>query len=199
MRLDLSNNRTKHYLHGLLPGAPNAPLQYLRLCGCGLSDGDLRYLQNSHHASELRHLDLSENTLNGERLPALLGVLRSVAGQLSVLEVENCGLQQEDLAELFRTCRLMQSLRFLNLSRNDNLTTDLILANLENFSDMHSLEVLRMSFPRECYELPDNDEEIEAFKVTLSHRISSLFNSLCERKRRKPIKFVLTQSSFDLI
>ena len=196
-RLDLSNNKTKTGLFKILSGIQQ-PLEYLRLCGCGLSEWDLTYLKGSHHTSGLRHLDLSENSLSGSKCDILLGLIEKVAPQLTILEVENCQFTQPNFFGLFTKCSCLQALKFLNMSRNDDLVTDLILDNVGKFVDMVSLDVLRMSFPRECYELADSDDAIETFKITLSHRISSLMNSMCDRVGRRYIKFVLTQSRFDL-
>ena len=90
-RLDLSNNDLESRLGCLLRKMPSA-LSHLELSACGLSENDLAFLTNSHHANHIKVLDISENNL-GSQFQHFLALLRALK-TLVVLETENCSLQQ---------------------------------------------------------------------------------------------------------
>lgn len=190
VRLDLSNNRTRGALRLVLALVSAPGLRYLRLCGCGMAPSDLMHLKIAH--SNLQHLDLSENILgDGERFDLLLELLSATATHLRVLELESCRLSRVELTALFAVLGSMQTLQFLNLARNSELLAGFILDQLDCIASMSSLDVLRVSYPRECY-VADIDEDVEAVKVAVSQRLTALLGSVCAQKGRSHVRLEFT-------
>ena len=139
-RLDLSNNRTKHKLRRLLCEIPSG-LTYLRLCACGLSEADVTYLKHSHHSTTLTELDVSENQLGHERWRGVMSLLEALRGQLEIFEVEDCSIEQADFLTLFAELKMLSSLRFINVARNDSLCLTTLGDSCDVLTDLNSLQV----------------------------------------------------------
>ena len=196
-RLDLSNNRTKNMLHSVLAGIQ--PLEYLRLCGCVVSESDLAFLKSSQHAQSLQSLDLSENSFSGNAV--LFELLRSLSSeQLSVLELENCRLRDDEISSVFQHCKNLRALRLLNITRNDNLPLDAIEDNIPKIVELQSLEVLYMPLPQECYEGEDEIENVQMddFKFKVSVGLRAILRTVCEGKQRPVITLRLKDTKFEM-
>ena len=202
VRLDLSNNRLKHKLSEILPQV-SKPLEYLRLCACGLKDTDIIYLGLSHHTSGLRELDISENCL-GETFTDVITVLNVLSPKLQVLEMEDCGISTPDWIQLFATCPKLQHLHFWNISRNSQLTDSVLaqgVSSIANIARMDHLEALKLSYPQECYqEVMEEGEEgngngnhgstLQA-EQSFHRRFTVLMGFACQLCHRTPIKLVM--------
>jgi len=178
-RLDLSNNRTKSKLSRLLSGLPKQ-LEYLKLCGCGLSESDLRYLKDSHHANSLRELDISGNNLS-RLFPQVLSLLTALQNTLCILEMEECELDNQCMDEFFQSIAQFSCLQFLNLSRNKQLTSGVIDSALTSLVQLSRLQAVRLSYPVECFSfgsLEDHEDDLMEYAQSIRNRVEQLCNKL---------------------
>ena len=174
-RLDLSNNRIKHKVSQVL-GHLAQPLQYVKLAACCLSQDDLKYLRNSVHIRTITELDLSENNL-GEHLDVVVQILLHGGGQLKVLELEECKFNDLHFSSVADACHQMKQLRYLNFSKNALAFRTLmnVLPGIgKNMQD--SLEVLKLSYCRECYEGQD-DADIQTKKMEFRYSMEGALSS----------------------
>lgn len=183
-RLDLSNNRTEHKLRQLLKNVQR-PLEYLRICACGVRESDLYYLAASHHASALRHLDISENWF-GRKIPAVLVLLKSIAPTLQVLEMEDCDLEASDMDTMLALCPMLMCVRYWNIGYNNQLRSVLMLEHVENFAQMAQLQALQLSFPTDCFSSQQDENNI-LDKSQFSCNFLTRMGVLCERAGRPNI------------
>jgi Leucine-rich repeat (LRR) protein len=186
-RLDLSNNRTKTKLSRILSGMPKR-LEYLKLCGCGLSEGDVVYLKRSYHTYTLRELDISGNNINGvfRHVLDLLLVLQST---LRVLEMEECDLDNQSISTFFHSFSNFQQLQYLNISRNSRWSSSVLDHGMLGLCQLVSLEAVRVSYPTECYSVlnPDYVEEnIMEYTRSITHRVEQQ----CFKIGRSTLKLV---------
>ena len=184
-RLDLSNNRIKNKLRQITSGIPCA-LEYLKVSACGLTGQDLVYLAMSHHLAGLKELDLSENNL-GRHIVATQALMRAISDTIVVLELEDCDIEESYWKTLFANNTSMRNLRFMNISRNNNLSAEPLMTVTTQLTHVRSLEVVQASYPVECYlspfEMDVNDTAMEFF----SQKLTALINSICSRLQRLPI------------
>ena len=99
--------------------ANNANLQHLKLSGCLLtSTGVMKVAEalNCTKFSELSHLNLSGNAVNGEAITALFTVLAG-CGMLKVLELSNCSISEIETS-IFNKVFAVTTLTHLDLSKN---------------------------------------------------------------------------------
>uniref|UniRef100_UPI0037E82BDC leucine-rich repeat-containing protein 14 n=1 Tax=Semicossyphus pulcher TaxID=241346 RepID=UPI0037E82BDC len=111
-RLSLTALRLPGQLRVLLSSLPQ-PLEILELPYLSLSPADFAYLSNSHHASSLQQLDLSENHLDETTLPSVRRLLSQASSCLQHLSLSGCGLTDSLLALLLPSlggCRALKSL-----------------------------------------------------------------------------------------
>ena len=179
-RLDLSNNRTKSKLSRLLSGIPK-PLEYLKLCGCGLSESDLRYLRDSKHAKSLRELDISGNSLN-RLFPLVLDLLSALQSTLCIFEMEECALSSQSMDEFFQSVPRFSCLQFLNLTRNRQLTTSIVDHALTSLVQLTCLQAVRLSCPLDC--LSFHEDELMEYSQNIRNRVEEL----CSKLNRPPLK-----------
>lgn len=163
VRLDLSNNRIKWRLRQILMRI-ESPLQFLRLAACGLALTDLTYLAMSHHATALQELDLSENGL-GQSFGALLHLLKNIKSTVRVLELEDSSLRDEHMDSLSPSLKNATNLLYLNISGNVFLSERLYQLG-EAIAGLQDLQYVCMSYPRDCYILPSEEERKKQDFVT---------------------------------
>lgn len=94
------------------------PLEILELPYLSLSPADLAYLSCSHHASSLKQLDLSENSLDGNTLPSIRRLFSQASGSLEHLSLSGCSLTDSLLALLLPSLGCCWALKSLALALN---------------------------------------------------------------------------------
>lgn len=190
-RVDLGNNRLKHKVGQVLAGV-RLGLHYLKLCACCLSDQDLVYLQHCHHLQALQELDLSENHL-GRHPQHTLGLLQALAAlsPLVILQLEDCRIEEDLWKLLFTQTPSLQHLRFLNLSRNNELTAEPLMTLATQLTQLHNVEAVQASYPLECYVLPYPGQENDAAMDFFNQKLSALIASICRRLQRPTLKLNL--------
>ncbi|ELT96473.1 hypothetical protein CAPTEDRAFT_190719 [Capitella teleta] len=189
VRLDLSSNCIRGQLRPILSRIQR-PLQYLRLAGCCLTPSDLCYLGNSHHASQLTELDLSDNRL-GQHFSLVATLLAKMADTLVILEMEDTQLEEMDIIDMFKSARCLCKLQFWNIAKLYELSDSSLMEHIGDLVAMAMLRTVRLSFPSEVYVSTDEDE-IEHEKSVFERQSTNLLNSLCERKGRDAIAISYT-------
>ena len=124
-RLSLNGNRLTNKLGAILK--TSTKLEYLNVGGCQLRQIDVSFLAT---LTSLSHLDISSTQL-ANKLNVLKTVLMSL-GQLTILEMEDCGLNDECIRYLRPQLRSMKSLKALNLYFNKIYYLELDCAVLLN-------------------------------------------------------------------
>ena len=192
-RLDLSNNRTEHKLRQLLKNI-RRPLEYLRICACGVRESDLYYLAASHHATALQHLDISENWF-GRKIAAVLVLLKAVAPTLQVLEMEDCDLEASDMDTLLALCPMLTCVRFWNIGYNDQLRSAIVIEHAENIVQMRQLQAMQLSAPLDSFGSPQ-DEDMVIDNIQFIHRFTTRMSMLCERAGRPNVVVHVTGDGY---
>lgn len=138
--------------HSSLP----QPLEILELPYLSLSPADLAYLSCSHHASSLKQLDLSENTLDENTLPSIRRLLSQASSTLQHLSLSGCGLTDGLLALLLPSLGGCWALKSLALALNP-LSTAGLMDLMRMAVRIPSLRHLLYPNPLEDYQpgLPD--------------------------------------------
>ena len=165
-RLNLSNTRLTNQLQTVISKMP-ASLVYLELQYCYLSENDLIFLSQSHHANTLRALNVGHNNLGNlfEHFLCLVGVM---ACRLIVLETQLCSFQKDHLTYFFNTLsKRLCHLRFWNISENSPAPTATFMEHIKAITEHSSLEILRVSLPKELAG-PVSDQHRKEFVETLS-------------------------------
>ena len=124
-RLSLNGNRLTNKLGAILK--TSTKLEYLNVGGCQLRQIDVSFLAT---LTRLSHLDISSTQLANK-----LNVLKSVLGsleELTILEMEDCGLTDQCIRDLRPQLRSMKSLKALNLYFNKIYYLELDCAVLLN-------------------------------------------------------------------
>ena len=184
-RLDLSNNRMEHKLRQLLKNIQR-PLEYLRICACGVRESDLYYLATSRHATALQHLDISENWF-GRKITAVLVMLKAVAPTLNVLEMEDCDMEPSDMDALLAVCPMMTCVRFFNVAYNDQLRSARVIEHAENIAQMPQLQAVQLSAPLDCFGSAEDVNMVIDSSGQFIHRFTSRISMLCEQAGRPNI------------
>ena len=122
--LCLSKNRVgnagKHLARSIRNWGNNSPLQMLYLSNCGLQEEDCAdLLQSLLGCCNLTELNLSENTI-GKAARYLVESIRNwrIHPLLQTLYLQNCGLHEDDCAELLQSLLGCCNLMDLDLSGN---------------------------------------------------------------------------------
>lgn len=138
--------------HSSLP----QPLEILELPYLSLSPADLAYLSCSHHASSLKQLDLSENTLDENTLPSIRRLLSQASSTLQHLSLSGCGLTDGLLRLLLPSLGGCWTLKSLALALNP-LSTAGLMDLMRTAVRIPSLRHLLYPNPLEDYQpgLPD--------------------------------------------
>lgn len=192
-RLDLSNNRLKHKIRAILSGVQN-PLEYIKVCACGLGDLDIQYLSRCHHLMALRELDISENCL-GRHSFDVQRLLRALSANIMVLEMEDCDIDEPLWVKLFTQSPALAKLRYLNISRNNHLTAEPLMTVITQLVRLCRLEVVHATYPSECYHYPLDDHINNVAMGFFQQNLSALVASLCNRSQRSPLKVNLKPRS----
>lgn len=108
------------------PSSLPQPLEILELPYLSLSPADLAYLSCSHHASSLKQLDLSENTLDGNTLPSIRRLFSQASSSLEHLSLSGCGLTDSLLGLLLPSLGGCWALKSLALALNPLSTAGLV-------------------------------------------------------------------------
>ena len=124
-RLSLNGNRLTNKLGAILK--TSTTLEYLNVGACQLRQIDVSFLAT---LTSLSHLDISSTQL-ANKLNVLKTVLVALE-QLTILEMEDCGLNDECIRYLRPQLRAMKSLKALNLYFNKIYYLDLDCAVLLN-------------------------------------------------------------------
>lgn len=101
-------------------------MEILELPYLSLSPADLAYLSCSHHASSLKQLDLSENTLDGNTLPSIRRLFSQATSSLEHLSLSGCGLTDSLLGLLLPSLGGCWALKSLALALNPLSTAGLV-------------------------------------------------------------------------
>ncbi|XP_061660540.1 leucine-rich repeat-containing protein 14 isoform X2 [Syngnathoides biaculeatus] len=149
-RLSLTALRLPGQLRVLLSSLPR-PLEVLELPYLSLRAADLAYLSCSHHASSLQQLDLSENRLYADTLPAVRHLLSQASGSLRRLSLRGCGLSDDLLGPLLPSLGCCSSLRSLALALNPLSAAGLVKA-VRTAARMPSMRWMLYPNPLEDYQ-----------------------------------------------
>ncbi|XP_075903717.1 leucine-rich repeat-containing protein 14 [Nelusetta ayraudi] len=154
-RLSLTALRLPGQLRVLLSSLPQ-PLEILELPYLSLSPADLAYLSCSHHASSLKQLDLSENTLDGNTLPSIRRLFSQASSSLEHLSLSGCGLTDSLLGLLLPSLGGCWALKSLALALNP-LSTAGLVDLMRTAARMPALRHVLYPNPLEDYQpgLPD--------------------------------------------
>ncbi|XP_053468234.1 leucine-rich repeat-containing protein 14B [Ictalurus furcatus] len=127
------------------------PLQCIELANCCLSPVDMAYLANSLHSEFLVKLDLSGHVVADLFPNTFRKLLHRCSATLSSLNLEECGLSDENL-DLFihalGPCNAMQELKILG-----NPLSTAALRQLFNMlaQGYPALRYIELPVPRDCY------------------------------------------------
>ncbi|TSK31355.1 Leucine-rich repeat-containing protein 14B [Bagarius yarrelli] len=129
----------------------NTPLQCIELGNCCLSAVDMAYLANSLHSEFLVKLDLSGHVVADLFPNTFRKLLRRCSATLSSLNLEECGLSDENLDLLTHAlgpCNAIQELKILG-----NPLSAAALHQLFNMlaQGYPSLRYIELPVPRDCY------------------------------------------------
>ncbi|KAK6187267.1 hypothetical protein SNE40_005332 [Patella caerulea] len=189
IRLDLSNNRVKCLLRRILCDMSQS-LKYLRLAACGLRLNDLTYLSMSHHASGLQEVDLSSNGLS-TATDILCSFFTAVKSSLMVLELEDCGLTNDQLQRFQTYISKMEKLMYLNLAQN-TLSFQVLQDFTKYTASNPSVKCLRISYPQECYS--DAEFSLDSLKVDTVNKLQEIINDVCKlHPRDKPLQLIFVE------
>lgn len=184
-RLDLGGNRTKDRLETIL-SVLSQGLEFLGLCGCTVTENDLRYLQRSHHVSTLQELDLSSNTLHALRMHEVLILLSLLTSSLTVLELEHCHITADGLTRLNGVLPNLQCLQYLNLKNNSSLNTCLTQLTVRSLVEVRTFRMLKMSLPADVVATEDVGEPSETVGAAFRLALQLHIRRLCLDQSRPP-------------
>lgn len=125
------------------------PLHALEIRSCTLLDADIAYLSQSPHATCLKKLDLSGNSLFHVIPGPLETLLEEVSGTLQHLDLNHCWLKDTHLSVILPALCRCSHLRALGLS--DNPVSKAGLLNLlEHMAGLMELKRVLYPIPVEC-------------------------------------------------
>ncbi|XP_055976763.1 melanoma antigen preferentially expressed in tumors [Sorex fumeus] len=147
-KLHLAYSYLSGNLHQVL-SCLQTPLHTLEIRSCTLLNADITYLSQSLHATCLKKLDLSGNSLSHVVPGPLETLLQEVSGTLQHLDLNHCWLKDVHLSVILPALCRCSHLRALGLSDNPVSRTGL-LSLLEHTSALRELKRVLYPIPVEC-------------------------------------------------
>ncbi|XP_056313566.1 NACHT, LRR and PYD domains-containing protein 12 [Danio aesculapii] len=147
-QLSLNNNDLQDSgLELLSAGLKIAKLEKLRLATCNLTGQSCKTMASSLQSETclLKELDLSNNDLQDSGVEMLSAGLKSPHCKLEILRLSICNLSDQSCATVASVLQSANSLRELNLSKNDLQDSGVKMLSDGLMSSLCDLEILRMS------------------------------------------------------
>ncbi|XP_057684169.1 leucine-rich repeat-containing protein 14B [Corythoichthys intestinalis] len=149
------------------------PLESLELANCRLSGVDMTYLANSLHSEYLVRLDLSGHPVLDTFSAPFLKLLGRCASSLTILVLEDCGLEDASALTHALSCtRVLEELKLLGNPLSAAAQRALVNTLAAGFPQLRYVE---LPVPRECYPedaaYPLDDSALVRYDVALFHEV----------------------------
>nr|XP_004659244.1 melanoma antigen preferentially expressed in tumors-like [Jaculus jaculus] len=148
--LHLSYFCIRDHLHEVLRVLPN-DLDFLNLRFCELSYRDFTFLSQSHQATHLKLLNLSNNPVSWEDSGPLRILLENLSGTLQHLELNHCLIADSTVSALIPALSRCSHLRVFSFASNP-ITMSMLMRIVQHLTLLMELKYVFYPIPVHCYE-----------------------------------------------